>query len=671
MLTVADNVVGREHIIDAAHLLLDAFVLRRHRSIRQFAEEEIVLVSGPYAGRKFSCDRQPMARVWLDLLDEVSPDGAAAYSEAVITGGSQSGKTLIGFVIPVLYHLFEVGETVIAAVPDDATMRDKWERDLMPIISRSRYRRLLPTQGAGSHGGLATMMTFANGAVLRWMTATGSDKSRANFTSRVICFTETDGFDSIASTSQEASKIKQIEARARSYAMRQRRIYKECTVTTKDGHTWQRYNQGTATRLMTPCRHCGEYVALEREHLIGHELARSEVEAGQQSHFVCSSCGEAWSEDDRQWSQNRMVPVHRGQTVDASGTVTGERPATYTLGFRWSAVNNLLVPAHDVGVDEFRARHAADQDDAEREMSQFIWCVPYESDIGDTDDLVEAQVVRNSVAYGRGVLPPNTQWVTVGVDVNRTVLHFTCIAWRANGSAHIVDYGTKGVRAKELGFERGVSRALAELRANLCNGWSKAQVDRVHVDVRYETKAVIAGIRALSDKRWSPYMGLGVGHLRKTTYRHPEKVDKRTTWAGTNCYERYSQTHSARIVFGDSNWWKSWLHARFRLDSTEPDNTFGAMSIFGSSDESIHSGFAKHLTSEREAVTFERGRGYVRRYEAIRSANHWLDSTYMACVAANRLGWVLETGKTHRVVPMPAHSIGSESSGMSLGDSMF
>lgn len=670
MLQIADSVIGREAIYDNAQVFLDAFELRRHRSIRQFAEEEIVLSSGPYAGRKFACDRQPMARVWLDLLSELAPDGAAAFSECVITGGSQSGKTLIGFTIPVMYHLFEIGETVVAAVPDDATMRDKWERDLLPIISRSRYRRLLPTKGAGSHGGLSTMMTFANGAVLRWMTATGSDKTRANFTTRVICYTETDGFDSIASTSAETNKIKQIEARARSYAMRQRRIYKECTVTTRDGHTWQRYQQGTATKLMTPCRHCGKHVALEREHLVGHEAASSEVEAGAASHFVCVSCGERWSEEDRQWSQHRMRAVHRGQEVTPDGEVVGAVPATYTLGFRWSAVNNLLVPAHDLGVDEYRARHAADQDDAEREMSQFVWCVPYQSDLSESEELTDAHVVRHAVAYGRGVVPPGTQWVTVGCDVNRSVLHWTAIAWRGNGSAHIIDYGTKGVRVREMAFEQAIVRALRELRAVMSATWSKQQIDRVCVDCRYETKSVIAALRQLNDRRWGPYMGLGVGHLKKTTYTHPDRVDKRTVWAGTNCYERFSQTHATRMLFGDSNWWKSWLHSRFRIECHNPDETFGAMTIYGSADEGAHQAFARHITSEREVVTFERGKGHVRRYEPLRSANHWLDSTYMACVAANRLGWVLESRKTQRQKPAPVQAV-AKSDGVEFGESMI
>jgi hypothetical protein len=32
---------------------------RRLRSMRQFAEEEIIIPDGPYTGRRFRCDRQP------------------------------------------------------------------------------------------------------------------------------------------------------------------------------------------------------------------------------------------------------------------------------------------------------------------------------------------------------------------------------------------------------------------------------------------------------------------------------------------------------------------------------------------------------------------------------------------------------------------------------------
>src|SRR5450432_2600087 len=75
----------------------------RLRSMREFAEAEIVIPDGPFAGRRFRCSRQPYTGLWFDAVD------SGHWQRCVATGPTQSGKTLSCFVIPLLYHLFEVG----------------------------------------------------------------------------------------------------------------------------------------------------------------------------------------------------------------------------------------------------------------------------------------------------------------------------------------------------------------------------------------------------------------------------------------------------------------------------------------------------------------------------------------------------------------------------------
>ena len=108
------------------------------------------------------------------------------------TGPTQSGKTLACFVIPLLYHLFEIRETVICGLPDIDMAMDKWSVDILPVIEQSQYRELLPTKGSGSRGGRVESIPFRNGATLKFMSGGGGDKSRAGFTSRVMVITETD-----------------------------------------------------------------------------------------------------------------------------------------------------------------------------------------------------------------------------------------------------------------------------------------------------------------------------------------------------------------------------------------------------------------------------------------------------------------------------------------------
>jgi hypothetical protein len=62
--------------------------------------------------------------------------------------------------------------------------------------------------------------------------------------------------------------------------------------------------------------------------------------------------------------------------VTPDGTVTGEPARTNTLGFRWNAVNNLLVHQSVVGEGEWKASRDADEDNADKAQRQFVWAIP-------------------------------------------------------------------------------------------------------------------------------------------------------------------------------------------------------------------------------------------------------------------------------------------------------
>lgn len=299
----------------------------RLRTMREFAEQEIVIPDGPFQGRRFRCHRQPYTGLWFDAVD------SGRWNRYVATGPTQSGKSLACFVIPILYHLFEIGETVICGLPDMDMAADKWREAILPAIEQSRFRELLPRSGGGSRGGRVETLKMRNGATLKFMSGGGSDKSRAGFTSRVVVITETDGMDQPGMTSREADKITQLEARTRAYGSRSR-VYMECTVSTEQGRTWQEYTQGTQSRILLPCPHCSVWVSPEREHLTGWQGAESQASARQTGAFSCPSCGAIWSSDERTAANQQGKLLHHGQTVDEQGSVQGEPRASDTLGFR-------------------------------------------------------------------------------------------------------------------------------------------------------------------------------------------------------------------------------------------------------------------------------------------------------------------------------------------------
>ncbi len=499
---------------------------QRLRSMRDFAEQEIVIPDGPYQGRHFRCSRQPYTALWFDSVD------SGRWSRCVATGPTQSGKTLSCFVVPLLYHLFEIGETVICGLPDMDMAADKWREDILPAIEQSRFRELLPHKGGGSRGGRVETLQFRNGATLKFMSGGGGDKSRAGFTSRVVVITETDGMDKPGGGSRESDKITQLEARTRAYGSR-KRIYLECTVSTEDGRTWQEYIKGTHSRLAIPCPHCRVWVGPERDHLMGWQGADSQAAARRTGALSCPACGEFWNEEERVQANRSAQLLHHGQEIDERGNVSGDPPATDTLGFRWSAVHNLFLSAGDFAADEWRASRAADEDNAEREMRQFVWCLPVVPLKWDESSLETSEIAQRRIDLPRGHVPGDTKWLTAAVDIGKYLLHWVVVAWRDQATGHIVDYGRIEVASADLGVEKAVLLALREFRDMVHAGWPVAGKDgnmkipeQAWVDAGYQTDVVYSFCRQ-EGVRFRPSMGRGAAQQHRQWYNRPTRPARR------------------------------------------------------------------------------------------------------------------------------------------------
>ena len=110
---------------------------------------DFVIADGPRAGEPFQWSSQPITRLLVDEID------SGRWNEIFVTGPSQSGKTLIGFVGPALYHTLELGEVYILGIPDMRMANNKWQMDLLPAIKANpRWERMLPLSGPGSQGGI-------------------------------------------------------------------------------------------------------------------------------------------------------------------------------------------------------------------------------------------------------------------------------------------------------------------------------------------------------------------------------------------------------------------------------------------------------------------------------------------------------------------------------------
>ncbi len=104
----------------------------RRRTMREFAEAEVLIPTGPRRGLKFSTAFMPWTGIALDAFEN------PRWRRFFLAGPAQSGKTLIGFQIPILFHLFEMGETIIVGLPDMDLAQGIWDERLLPIIEGTR-----------------------------------------------------------------------------------------------------------------------------------------------------------------------------------------------------------------------------------------------------------------------------------------------------------------------------------------------------------------------------------------------------------------------------------------------------------------------------------------------------------------------------------------------------
>lgn len=625
---------------ETAAKVAGAFVSRPLRTMRQFAEQEITIPDGPFAGRRFRCDRQPFTGLLFDAID------SGKWNRFVTTGPTQSGKTLASWVIPVLYHLFEIGEKVIVSAPKVETVADKWTEDLRPAIEASQnFRRFLPLKGQGSRDAAKLdKIRFTNGAVLKVMGGGGSDKNRAAFTSRVVVITETDGMDESGGTSREADKITQLEHRTDAYGER-KRIYMECTVSTEEGRTWREYQNGTASKIILPCPKCGAWVTPERENLDGWRDAESQPDARQKSQFACPECGDAWTEPERVQANQGCRLLHRGQEVAPEGEIVGVPVPTETLGFRWSAANNLFRTAGDAGVIEWSGARAEDEENAEKELRQFVWAIPYDPPRMEMADLSEKAIASRCSDLPRGHVPDDRLCVTLGCDVGQYLLHWRATAWRSEGGGgQIIDYGEIEVPSRSMVADRAILMALRQLRDMAEAGWITPQkelvsIDRALVDAHWKT-TVVKSFCAESGAKWCASIGFGRNEYHESnrtgTYGKDKRKGKSTGAIVQLVGERY---HAAKLKGErhltwefDADYWKSKTHERFSC----PTSDAAAVVLPKALTAMEHWGFAKHITAEKLVEEYVPGQGAVQKWERpYNRPNHLLDASVLDTIAGH------------------------------------
>lgn len=607
----------------------------KRRTMRQFAEEEIILPPpGPFAGYRFSCERQPYAKIFFEVVE------SGQFNRFFATGPIQSGKSMLAFVIPILYYLFEHNETVFMGVKDKKMGTAKWEKDIKPVFERTRYSHLMPTKGAGSRGGEIESIEFTNGATLKIMFPGVGDKNISAHTSRIVVATEIDGWDKITDARKVSDPITELENRTKAFGNK-KRFFGECTLTDKHGRTYQEISGGTDSKIIIKCPYCHLWVTPEREHLVGFENAENVIQAAVLSHFICPKCSHQWTETDRRMANRNPRILHKGQEVDADGIIHGPIPETLTLGFRWSSVNNMLLSTDEIAQNVWMNTRKEDQVGAERDTCQNIFAIPYEPEIEDATPLDKKAIMERTRPLARGVVPIETTAVTVGVDVGKYTCWYIVVAWGEKAKGHVIDYAAVEVPTVREGPEIAIISALNEIRGCCEDGWRTVDNDiwipkTVWIDAHYETKAVYKFCKD-AGKLYQPIMGWGsskdIAREKGGRYSAPSKPSDSVRRIG-NHYDLTFQKDSRILLANiDVDYWKDHVQQMFSI----PTTTAGAVTLYNGADDK-HKKLAIHLTSEKKQQEYIAGIGWQETWVRQDKNNHLFDATVYATTAAHSCG---------------------------------
>lgn len=608
-----------------------AFRPQRIRSFVEFAEKEIRLPDGPRKDMRYKASFMPFSRYILEEFHR------GRFQEFWGSGPVQASKTLHFFVIPALYHLFEIGEKVILGAPTVDMAKAAYRERILPAINKtvSKYWKFLPEHGGGSRGGVANLIQLKNGASIQFIGAGGGDKQVRSYTARVVIITEVDAMDEAGKGSDEADPVTKMIARTESFKERAR-VYAECTMTNPEGRIARQVMKfGTDSRVFLRCPHCGKWIWPDRAGLVGWQDAADEAEAKAKVRYQCANeaCKAPWMEEDRRRAMEDPRVVARGQTINEVGEVVGPLPDTTAWGFRWNAMANPLTTLQIMASREWKAAESGSDED-EKGVVQHIWAEPWEKKTDLFRPDAEA-VLRKIVRLERGTFPDGTRKLTMGIDIGSWVIYWALVAWRDEARGHVVDFGSLDVPIKVRGEKDPIAilNTLREFRDKTCaGGWNGRHVDRFLVDSGYQQEILYSFVLESGQGRWLACRGFGT-NTRHGQWTGGSAHDPTATQVAGPEWKIIAQPSGINLVAVHSDHWKGLVHDGLFA----PEGAAGSITLpFADpkSDPRIRQ-FARHMISEQREYVQAPGKEQKIVWVVKDKQNHWLDCLTYARAAAD------------------------------------
>jgi hypothetical protein len=286
---------------------------------------------------------------------------------------------------------------------------------------------------------------------------------------------------------------------------------------------------------------------------------------------------------------------------------------------------------------------------------------PLPEETVDEGMLTADQITAKINNIQRAEIPIACNHLTMFIDVQQKLLFFCVCAWEDDFTGYVVDYGsfpdqkrqyftlrdarqTLATAAPGSGLEGSIYAGLEALTQQyLSREWKRddgaaLRIDRCLIDANWghSTDVVYQFCRQSSHSTiLTPSHGrfVGASSIPFSEYKRKQGDRVGLNWRIPNVRGKRAIRH---IVY-DTNWWKSFVHARLAVSMGDR----GCLSLFGSKPET-HRLFAEQVTAEYFVKTTGRGRTVDEwKLRPEQSDNHWLDCLVGNAVAASIQGAVL------------------------------
>jgi len=285
---------------------------------------------------------------------------------------------------------------------------------------------------------------------------------------------------------------------------------------------------------------------------------------------------------------------------------------------------------------------------------------------GDADDLLNADAIAAKTnGMKRRDVPVGVNHLTMFIDVQGNLLFWMVCGWEDDFTGYVVDYGTHPDQRRGYFTLRDARRTLMMAHKGtgqegaIYAGLEALSAERLCGRYRRDDGAELAIERCLIDANWgtstdvvyqfcrqsahaavlTPSHGRYVGASSVPFAEYKTKRGERVGlhWRVPNTQGLRSR--AVRHVLVDTNYWKSFVHARLAVPMGDP----GCLSVF--EPDAVAGGhqlLAEHLTAEYRVQTEGRGRQVDEwKLRTPGRDNHWLDCLVGCAVAASMQGCVL------------------------------